>query len=508
MAIAAFTFMKQSHSVAGRAVLAIVLLIGFYVLALAVAGGLVAIPYLEWRYLGQVHVKLALLCVIAGIAVLWGIIPRIDRFAAPGPKLTRDKHPKLFAEIDSIAGAVKQEGPAEVFLVHDVNAWVAQRGGVMGFGSRRVMGLGLPLMRHLTIPEFRAVLAHEFGHYHSGDTKVGPWIYKTRSIIVRTIETLAGEGGQGSPLQLPFIWYGKMFSRITHAISRRQEFVADEVAARTAGSAPLISGLRKVHGVGAAFQGFWTNEYIPALDAGYMPSLMNGFERFLAAPSVADAVSKHLEEELQTGKVDPYDTHPPLKERIAAVEHLPPGDASANDASAITLLEEALELEKVLLSTLIVPAPGTRLQPLDWNEVGPKVYMPPWKHLVTANANNLKGITVGNLPATVSQRALLPWVTAQGHRVVESYQETLANTVIGAALALALIKHGWTLEVAPGAAVVVRNGEHSLEPFTVSDSLGSKKLSAEDWEKQCHKFGIANIELAAAEEGAALAKAA
>jgi Zn-dependent protease with chaperone function len=61
-----------------------------------------------------------------------------------------------------------------------VNAWVMQRGGIMGFGSRRVMGLGLPLMRILTCAQFSAVLAHEFGHYHGGDTKIGPWIYKTR----------------------------------------------------------------------------------------------------------------------------------------------------------------------------------------------------------------------------------------------------------------------------------------------------------------------------------------
>jgi heat shock protein HtpX len=493
--------MKQSHSVAGRAVLAIVLLIGFYVLALAVAGGLLAIPYLEWKHLGQVHIKLALLCVIAGLLVLWGIVPRIDRFVAPGPKLTREKHPKLFAEIDNIARAVNQAGPAEVFLVHDVNAWVAQRGGIMGVGSRRVMGLGLPLLRHLTIPEVRAVLAHEFGHYHSGDTKVGPWIYKTRSIIVRTIETLAGEGGQGSPLQLPFIWYGQMFTRITHAISRRQEFVADEVAARTAGSAPLISGLRKVHGIGAAFEGFWANEYVPTLNAGYMPSLMAGFERFLSAAPIADAVSKHLEEEMQGGKANPYDTHPPLKERIAAVEHLPAGDASA-DTPAITLLEDAAELEKLLLSTLIVPSPGTRFQPLDWNELGAKVYLPPWKHLVTANARNLKGMTIGTLQSTVSQRGLLSWVTADGQPVLESYQAQLANSVVGAALVLALMDRGWQLDVAPGAPVIVRNGEHTLEPFTIFDSLANQKIAAADWEQKCRDFGIAEIELAPSEDSA------
>src|SRR5437867_9295895 len=99
-----------------------------------------------------------------------------------------------------------------------MNAWVEQRGGIMGFGSRRVMGLGLPLFQIVSIPEFEAILAHEFGHYHAGDTRLGPWVYKTRSGIGRTIGNLArvGQGQSGlfglaaKTLQKPFIWYGNM----------------------------------------------------------------------------------------------------------------------------------------------------------------------------------------------------------------------------------------------------------------------------------------------------------
>lgn len=43
------------------------------------------------------------------------------------------------------------------YLVPDVNAWVMQPGGVMGFGARRVMGLGLLLMRILSGSQFTAV---------------------------------------------------------------------------------------------------------------------------------------------------------------------------------------------------------------------------------------------------------------------------------------------------------------------------------------------------------------
>jgi heat shock protein HtpX len=81
--------------------------------------------------------------------------------------------------------------PKEVYLIAEVNAWVAQRGGILGVGSRRVVGLGLPLMRILSVAQLRAVLAHEFGHYYGGDTRLGPLVYSMRSAIGRTFYNLA-----------------------------------------------------------------------------------------------------------------------------------------------------------------------------------------------------------------------------------------------------------------------------------------------------------------------------
>src|SRR5437773_4393541 len=159
---------SSASFLAGRAVLAVVLMIGFYILAVAVAAGLLYIPYVEMTYAHRIHFKLALICLLGALAIIWSVLPRFDKFESPGPQLTRGQHPRLFEELDGVAQSVEQTMPAEVYLVPDVNAWVTQRGGIMGFGSRRVMGLGLPLMRVLTRSQFRAVLAHEFGHYHGG----------------------------------------------------------------------------------------------------------------------------------------------------------------------------------------------------------------------------------------------------------------------------------------------------------------------------------------------------
>ena len=80
----------------------------------------------------------------------------------------RGTHPLLFAELDDIAGSLNEPLPREVYLIGQVNAFVADRGGILGFGSRRIMAVGLPLLPVLKISEFRGVVAHEFGHYYSG----------------------------------------------------------------------------------------------------------------------------------------------------------------------------------------------------------------------------------------------------------------------------------------------------------------------------------------------------
>jgi Zn-dependent protease with chaperone function len=488
---------RSSSSLAGRAALAVLLMIGFYLLALAVISALFFIPFGEVVYLHHVTPKLDLICLIAGVAILWSVLPRMDKFVAPGPRLTRETDPRLFAEIETVAKSVDQAMPAEVYLIPDVNAWVSQRGGIMGFGSRRVMGLGLPLMRALSRSQFRAVLAHEFGHYYGGDTRLGPWIYKTRAAIMRTVISLSGRQGKGSLLQKPFLWYGKMYLRITHGISRRQEFVADELAARAIGSRPLIAGLRTVHGAGSAFNAFWKNECLPVLHAGFRPPLAEGFHHFVRSHHVAEAINKGLDEALKTGKADPYDTHPPLKERIAAVENLPSGDPEADDPPALSLLNDVPSLEKQLLVIIAGPNNAGKLKPIGWADVCREVYLPQWKKLVEANLSVLTGVTPESLPQLAKDvRAFgRRCVSATGQKLSEGHAEGLAAAVIGAALVWVLVDRGAQLRSAPGDNISAILGSTTVEPFAVLPELAGGKLSAETWQRQCNDLGIAGLDL-------------
>jgi Zn-dependent protease with chaperone function len=477
----------------GRAALAVALMIGFYVLALGIALGLLWVPYAEFVFAERITPKLAIICILGALAILCAVLPRRDRFSAPGPLLLNERHPRLFRALEAVARATKQAMPAEVYLVGDVNAWVMQRGGIMGIGSRRVMGLGLPLMRILTCSQFSAVLAHEFGHYHGGDTKIGPWIYKTRAAIGRTLNSL----GNRAWLQAPFRWYGTMFLRVTHAVSRRQEFIADELAARTVGARPLKDGLCKVHKVALAFDYYWRSECAPVFNAGFLPPLADGFDEFIRAGHIADSMNRSLEAQLAEGKADPYDTHPPLRERIAAIARLPEGPAQSQELPAVSLLEDVSALERELLAQLAGADKAAQLEPIVWGEVGARVYIPLWTRLVRFNASRLKGLTPDSLSNVAAN------LKAFGKTLVDPSNETpddenaaaLADAVAGAALALLLVGRGGELDVALGHEVMVNVGGTQVRPFGLLLALSNGTMPTHTWATRCVELGIAGLEL-------------
>src|SRR5262249_21491460 len=153
-----------------------------------------------------------------------------------------------------------------------------------------------------------------------------------------------------------------------------------------------------IHGVAPAFNAYWYQECAPVLNAGFRPPLTEGFQRFIQASQIAQAIDNQLAEELKTGKANPYDTHPPLKERIAAVEQLPAGNFASGDPSAATLLEDLPAVEKKLVDTLVKPEFAAKLKPIDWDDVSSHVYLPQWTDLVRANGAALSGVTPESLP--------------------------------------------------------------------------------------------------------------
>ena len=365
----------------------------------------------------------------------------------------------------------------------------------MGIGSRRIMGIGLPLLQTLTIPQFRAVVAHEFGHFYGGDTKLAPWIYKTRQSIIRTVMGLGD-----SWLQFLFRGYAKMFLRVTQGISRNQEFVADRLAARIAGSRPSVDGLRTIAGAAPAFGAFMQNEVAPTVHAGYRPPLVDGFSLFLSEPSVAQAIQRTVEHELDAPETSPYDTHPSLKERIAAVESLPPGEGASDSSPALSLVQNVPELERALFTQLVGSEQAAGLKPVDWQNAPAKVWLPFWGKTLRDYAAALKGVTAASLPDFLHSPGEL---TAQiqrsaGRLLTADSQAVAAAHITAMALAVALAGQGWSLDTSPGAQVSLQKDENRIEPFVTVARLASGELPANAWQALCDQLGIAGLPLAAA----------
>ena len=60
------------------------------------------------------------------------------------------------------------------------------------------------------------------------------------------------------------------------------------------------------------------------LNSGYLPPLIAGFAKFVAGEAMQARIAHSIRTEEAEGQSTRYDTHPPLRERVAALKTLPP----------------------------------------------------------------------------------------------------------------------------------------------------------------------------------------
>ena len=81
----------MSGSMLVRSVLALLLAVGFYVLALGIAGALGLFLYAEFFIWDSFFLYPTLLAAVGFLVIVWSILPRIDFFEAPGPLLLKSE---------------------------------------------------------------------------------------------------------------------------------------------------------------------------------------------------------------------------------------------------------------------------------------------------------------------------------------------------------------------------------------------------------------------------------
>ncbi|WP_028064502.1 hypothetical protein [Solirubrobacter soli] len=220
--------------------------------------------------------------------------------------------------------------------------------------------------------------------------------------------------------------------------------------------------------------------------------MSEGFQRFITHESVEANASEYLDA-LREEETDPYDSHPSLPERIAAVEDLPDGDPD-DSPRAIDALNEASRTERDLLEFLL-GSEVAGLPPIDWDAVGAEIYGARARALTERFAIVVAGVTVGTLPTAIEH------IGEHADKITDPDVEdrnALAAGVLGDAVLLALENAGWSLEAQPAEPVSARRGDDTLAPHVSIHELRDGELSAERWRERVEALGVADLELGVA----------
>ena len=480
----------HGSSLRRRAFLALMLAVGFYTLALVMMG-VVILLVVAMIASGHFVVQILLLAIVAFFAILSAIIPRPDRFHAPWPRLMPEAHPRLFAKLNDIAARAEQRMPDEVYILPELNAWVMDRGRG---GRRRVMGIGLPLIMLLDEAQFTAVIAHEFGHYYGGDTRLGPWIHRTRAAIGRTLQNL--NTGASRLVQAPFLSYGRMFMGVTMGVSREQEYTADRFAASLVGPDAVASSLKRIAGYAPGINMYWSRLALPSVTQGFHPPLCDGIAQLFASERVSANAQQYVDKVIEVAEEDPFDTHPCLRDRVAALQGLAPRE-QVGTAPAMALLSDLPHIEAQLVAMWVGAPRVKELETITWDDVSERVFVAYWSALREHNRAQLELWTVEEIGAVFYHAGefVAEVRDAHGKFVDPEYQPGLLFSICVAAISLALCNAGWKHVALPDFGPVFVRGDERADVAMLLHSVADGSASQREWVEACGKLGIAGMKL-------------
>lgn len=178
-------------------------------------------------------------------------------------------HPRLFQFIRQLCQETGAPFPKKIVANEQINAAVFYDDTVLSMflPVRKNLLIGLGLVNSLNLTEFKAVLAHEFGHFGQRSMKLGSYVYMANRIIHDMVynrdrwDRTLDEWSRSDIRISVFAWILKAFIwvvrqvlalayqgiNLLHAsLSRQMEFNADRVAVSVTGSGQIINGLSKL----------------------------------------------------------------------------------------------------------------------------------------------------------------------------------------------------------------------------------------------------------------------
>jgi len=349
----------------------------FVALPALIAGTLALGVGLIWAMFSMSYVLVKLVVVVGvGTALaLHGLIRGLF-FRRPPEQcrfISRVEEPRLYGLLDEVAKAARSQPVDQVILQPGPGVGVREDGStleVLAGRGKRVLALGYGALQQLTVGELRAVLAHEYGHFSHGETRLTPILWRVEVSTVRMLMGMAASGRMVmmNPAFWFLRWYLHVYVRITRGHGRRRELLADRVAALTYG--------------GDTFARALVNASEAEQDLSRAVSLL----KTLRTVGVKEEMLYHLQEmkrqqtaaplraALAAERADrapnPFDSHPPVDERIRRVAGMQ-GTSPDDPRPAVSLLsspeKSASEAAAPLLSRLpdVDPETPQPLRPAD-----------------------------------------------------------------------------------------------------------------------------------------------
>jgi Zn-dependent protease with chaperone function len=192
-------------------------------------------------------------------------------------EITEKEQPQLFAFLRKLSKEVGAPFPKKVYVNHEINAKVFYQNPILSlfFPVKKNLLIGLGLVNSLNLSEFKAVLAHEFGHFSQGSMRLGSYVYVSNRIIADMVFSRDRwdqflDEWRSSDLRLaifawaltPFVYLVRQLmilmyrglNALQSALSRQMEFHADRVAVSATGSDAILFALYKLGPASQAFQ--------------------------------------------------------------------------------------------------------------------------------------------------------------------------------------------------------------------------------------------------------------
>ena len=304
----------------------------FYVsmpLLVLVVVGLVGVILYLFLAIGTVPIRLMGVVAFLALATLYAIVRSLFvkvKDEEPGRPLTAQEAPRLWLVAQEVAQRLHTRPIEAIYIEPGPEIGVTERGEAlrrMRGAGRRTLLLGLGALPGMTQGQFKAILAHEYGHFAHQDTAGGRQAQRVKLSINQLAMRLA-MAGQARPYNPAWLFvngFYRIFLRITLGASRLQEILADRYAALAYGSEELISGLKHLMRQSLIFAMQVDHEI------GDARATKRDLANLYALPPL-DTGAGREELEIRLGKAmvrptSPYDSHPAPKDRLDLLAAIP-----------------------------------------------------------------------------------------------------------------------------------------------------------------------------------------